>query len=1418
MERAMASACIQMCDPDPGVARDACKALLTLTPPLLSSPSQFDQVLAPVLARLSERPSRCSGLLEDTLKLLLILLESENGDLLERKQRVFPLVCERLLALLEDLLREDSVRTAQTEEMVLQILKASRVLIAGWYVSSGNSELPHVQLGYLAHLAIQLLSRGISSKGRPSRDQVISSVLVLQAMAEADAAADVLANFYPGVCTALVKLLLQAGKEFKVGFKIVILACRCLGEWTCAVLGTSPTSELVAAAHKQTPLTLTELFRQHNKPDGEAHIASVREIKLPPRTRSKTVLPQLNRNSAWLEETSLQTSEALVTVLRQAEVAAETLWSEKPTVRLAFLDLCTAILKNCRRSVTGEAVEACFEVVLAGLSDESQAAREAAAAFMLEVLASGFGEEPSVQVRGRIVEWLVKLARDLSSASSKSEGARHMPKRLARLAGLLTFIEDAMKRGMGQIAWQAVPAAIVPQILEPAFQASSLEASSLQNLLRDERPLTSVPGSAVSNAEHLVKLFPYDLGDMSMAGQTSARLDAGELMGPSTQQEVHTWLLRAMKLAGGDVSLARKIKTVLGRLGRAAGIEGIMALIAEDAECGWHVEVQTLEDPFPLFPSHAITESQLASTKDTSKRRRIAAMFALAAFLDACEAGACAQPPAWLAIQSLCIGLTGRRLALSGDCPESRLQVLCAHALMVSAMRSLALSGQPVHRQVKRLLKPLLEDLANASMVISTASHGTLTTLHGLLVEEGALQASDCKVGALLASYADYLAGDVSFQLRFGTCGQQSLPLLLTAVVQHASLEMTPFLIDVVHALLTMVSASEKSLWVLRILACAVQRLALIICEKRLETAGSRFRSEDISQPKQVATAVSSFFSGALLPWKPPRRRDGFFLHDLGQLLDDDAEENAEENEATAREVPSQACRKAKGRYDRERRVAASIVLWARHFLQSPDAVPRHLAHVAVIHGLTVLSTRVRDLLPHVHSVWQHMTSSFSDGVAMAALADSCVLLKHMARLSGDFIKRRFLSECWPGIWRSLKTTECAKTSQEWSSTMKMQWAALDALVFLAGDSSLVRGISLQLIALAIKFANPSAANSLRSLAWSLFQQMAKVDPDLLWMYVQALEPSRCGHCLDWHGSLLLEEVAGEDLLPEDRVRLKDMVDCEDCQPCCPRVALGVGGGLWCFYISKKELAFLEANVPKQEKKSSQGQLRDQDGPGLLGMPVAVALHHSLWAVFFAHIAFNYGAYYLTNWSPTYYSEVLKLTPEQAKYHLMLPHVANLICKSVNPLLVRLVERRGISLLSMRRLFTASGFLLAALCLLPVYRLRGHNPWVTTALCSAANAFFGLAPCGFKANYLDITEKYVGVISGYGNTLGTVASWVGPQFVAFLLHNFRSWDVVLFSVALMNIAAAMNYVRSSTVMPLERTLQTPEKAAEPKTE
>ena len=148
--------------------------------------------------------------------------------------------------------------------------------------------------------------------------------------------------------------------------------------------------------------------------------------------------------------------------------------------------------------------------------------------------------------------------------------------------------------------------------------------------------------------------------------------------------------------------------------------------------------------------------------------------------------------------------------------------------------------------------------------------------------------------------------------------------------------------------------------------------------------------------------------------------------------------------------------------------------------------------------------------------------------------------------------------------------------------------------------------------------------------------------------------------------------------------------------------------------------------------------------------------------------------------------------------------VTNLLAKSANPALVRLVERRNISLLSSRRLFTAVGFVVAALALLPVARLSAFDPWVSTFFFSLANMFFGLAPSGFKANYLDITEEYVGILSGYGNTLGTVASWAGPKLVAALLLRFGSWDLVLAAVAASNVIASLNYWRHSTVEVVER--------------
>jgi len=247
-----------------------------------------------------------------------------------------------------------------------------------------------------------------------------------------------------------------------------------------------------------------------------------------------------------------------------------------------------------------------------------------------------------------------------------------------------------------------------------------------------------------------------------------------------------------------------------------------------------------------------------------------------------------------------------------------------------------------------------------------------------------------------------------------------------------------------------------------------------------------------------------------------------------------------------------------------------------------------------------------------------------------------------------------------------------------------------------------------------------------------------------------------------------------------------------------------------CWYISAAELDYLQKYVGQQTKPKpaaapaaagSKAVVAAGEGGvwRVLGLPRHVALAPGVWAVFFAHMAFNFGAYYMTNWNPTYYVEALGLTAAQARIHLAMPHVTNLAAKALNPALVAMVAKAGVPLLGSRRLFTSVGFIVSALCILPVARLKGYNPWVSTALFSLANAFFGLSPSGFKANYLDITERYVGIIAGYGNTLGTVASWAGPQIVAALLQRFESWDLVLATVAASNAAATLNYVLRATV-------------------
>jgi MFS family permease len=241
-----------------------------------------------------------------------------------------------------------------------------------------------------------------------------------------------------------------------------------------------------------------------------------------------------------------------------------------------------------------------------------------------------------------------------------------------------------------------------------------------------------------------------------------------------------------------------------------------------------------------------------------------------------------------------------------------------------------------------------------------------------------------------------------------------------------------------------------------------------------------------------------------------------------------------------------------------------------------------------------------------------------------------------------------------------------------------------------------------------------------------------------------------------------------------------------------------------CTYISKLELAYLN-KVIKSAPPSVGGSKQPPVCSGLMS-------HLSIWSIFVAHAAFNYGVYFQNSWTPIYYSEELKIRPEDAGIHFMAPHILNLLVKVVvTPQLMKyFTTTLKWPLITCRRWFTITGFVLSSGCLVLVSSAKtmSATPVVSsTGLLTLTMGACALHPSGFKANYMDVSLHNSGIVSGVGNTLASVASFVGPFVVAGILHHYNSWYLVFLSVAVANLLAAAFFGLCSTTIPVDGGLK-----------
>ena len=210
-----------------------------------------------------------------------------------------------------------------------------------------------------------------------------------------------------------------------------------------------------------------------------------------------------------------------------------------------------------------------------------------------------------------------------------------------------------------------------------------------------------------------------------------------------------------------------------------------------------------------------------------------------------------------------------------------------------------------------------------------------------------------------------------------------------------------------------------------------------------------------------------------------------------------------------------------------------------------------------------------------------------------------------------------------------------------------------------------------------------------------------------------------------------------------------------------------------CSYVTKEELAQIQSHGDSSTASKPAAQASATAPVSW----VRVLLHPAIIALFSCHAIYNLTTLSINSWMPSYYNDVLHLRPDEARLHLTVPHITAIGIKlSVSGLAER-TRARGLSLLGSRRLMCAVGYAITGVPMLLVPLLSAGPAWLSTLCFSIALAGTGFHAEGFRANYLDVTREHVGLVSGVGNCLSSVAAMVAPLIVGSLVEAF-GWPIV----------------------------------------
>jgi MFS family permease len=179
--------------------------------------------------------------------------------------------------------------------------------------------------------------------------------------------------------------------------------------------------------------------------------------------------------------------------------------------------------------------------------------------------------------------------------------------------------------------------------------------------------------------------------------------------------------------------------------------------------------------------------------------------------------------------------------------------------------------------------------------------------------------------------------------------------------------------------------------------------------------------------------------------------------------------------------------------------------------------------------------------------------------------------------------------------------------------------------------------------------------------------------------------------------------------------------------------------------------------------------------------------------------------YFYVTWFPTYLDSTheRQLGPAAMAVLAGLPlfggGFGSLIAGFCAPAIARRIGGIGRA----RKALAASGFLLAAACLLASDSARDH-PVGLAVLVGLAGLFNDFAlPCAWGA-CMDVGGRFAGTFSGAMNMMGNLGGFVAPIVTGYILDITGSWSLVFSLSSVVYVLGAVSWILLDPVTPLDR--------------